>query len=184
MRFTEEVVIPRLYGSKGPSMSFSLFTLAILVAFAIPAVAHADTLTLSIDGGPLTVYILPNTPDFSNDGTDFGYFNMLLLPGVEISFDNPLAYTGMGDGPLDFSIFIDGIGYDFEGMGLYTGSESDPVLTLGTYVLGPASTLGRTDTANLILGSGAAVTPEPFSLALLGTGLLSGVGMTRRRFTA
>src|SRR5580700_1426909 len=102
-------------------MRISSFTLALLAAFAIPAAAHADTLTLSINGGPATVYVLPATPDFSNDGTDFGYFNILLLPGVEITFDNPAAYTGMGDGPLDFSIFVNGTQYDFEGGSLYTG---------------------------------------------------------------
>ena len=163
-------------------MRFTSFTLALLAAFAIPAVAHADTITLSIDGGPPIVFVLPIAPSFSTNGVNFGY--VINGDGSEISIDNPAAFTADNEGPLDFFIFIDGIGYEFEGVSLYTGSESNPVLTPGTYDLDPASVLGRTDTATLIIRPNSAVVPEPSSLALLGTGILGGGGLMRRRFKA
>ena len=168
-------------------MRFTFATLALLSAFAIPAAAHADTFdtfTLTSSLGTQTFQLPSNPTDINGGGAGFTIDDVTVINDGVTSTDE-LGFFGSENGGgmyYDFSYL--GLFSEAPGPTLFSGLSSDPTFIPGTYTLSDTSFMSDDPTAVTVTISGAGVTPEPASLALLGTGLLGAVGMVRRRFKA
>lgn len=137
----------------------------------LPALAHADTfqytITPSTGANPLTFTIdtssLRNEDKYDQYATSSGTFLNL--------------YNDDNGGGLRLFIPY----FDLYGTQLFTGTTAEPSLLTGNFTLNDVDHEGA-PTAITVADLSSAVTPEPSSLALLGTGLLSMAGITKRRF--
>lgn len=163
-------------------MRLTLASLAVLAALVVPA-AHADTFTMTFTpaSGAASVFTLDtskdyflgvedvflNTPDVSNGvSSTFGRID-LLNTNVYSGFDLALCANGNGGGCPG------GSDSWFSGAQLY---HADGQLNVGTFDLSNGATV-------TIAEGIPAATPEPGSLALLGTGVLGFAGLMKRRLS-
>jgi len=159
----------------------SISALAISIALSgIPA--HAATMDLFTFTspqitGPLTV-TLPSapTPDSFVPNTSFTLTGTITFEGN--TFSGPVSFLSAGG--------ASGGGYTFNGPVLFSGPVANPTFLLGSFNLSGNADLGNIGgvqpvTGTLVISEISAVTPEPESLALTGTGVFALIGYLRRR---
>lgn len=147
-----------------------------------------DTFTYTFDGNTF-VWQLPSSPTI-------GAMDFILGTSFAI-LDVPYSENGVAQTPSEFDFFNasipDGGGFvivtpsltspaNTFGAQLYSGMEDAPTFIPGTYQLNNGTSTGPIGT--LVISFSSVSAPEPSSLILLGSGLLSLLGFARKKLLA
>lgn len=165
---------------------------AFALTLALASSAHAASITggISIFGGA-SVNSSQTQITFSNPGTaSLGTGTLALADGDSINMLTPLTASSTGS-LFTTSLGVDAISFTIGSLsftsepngqvqvnGSGTLSEAGFSDTAATFQLNTAANNGQ---SSFTLDSTVAPTPEPSSLILLGSGLVSGAGMLLRR---
>ena len=137
--------------------------LCLCLALLWPFSGRADTLTLSDADNKAILHLSFPTPGAITDFSAGEYFAVL-------GTDDEYGATDIGFGSANYfaQFFVLGsFGFEyFTSAQLYSGQEYAPTLLEGSYALSSAEGLSY----NLVIANDVAVTPEPNSLLLCGTG--------------
>ena len=189
---------------KATFMRVALSALVTLASLALPVAAHAatvDDFALTGNGLNLT-FSLPASPSVGGNydtGLDFYLGDISFTEnGTKMTASDAYFYTNANEG--GFGLYdengnaIDNL--DFTGPQLFTGTVKKPTFKEGTFSLQQIACGGgiaaeavgaKQDPCTFGLTIDPAVapapTPEPGSLALLGTGALGAFGVLRRRMS-
>lgn len=169
--------------------SFHLLLAASAVVCAAVPVAHADSFSFSF-GAPGTTYVSGSGTLIASQNADGSYL-VTSATGTTDDGDGVAQMIESLEQPGNYEmndnlLFSDGAGgYTFDYVGLSymlsDGAQVNLIANLAEEILisGAAGENGYAEPITI-----TANTPEPGSLVLLGTGLLGGVGVVRRRLSA
>lgn len=173
-----------------------LYTAVAICLLAAPFAAHAETftftnghLTITFDADPtpsfydaakgaFTVEPVELTANDDAGNTDNTFTKSVSFYTASVGGGFSIQDTGQGD------LFSNGTGALFvmTGPQLFAGDVSSPQFLDGTFEVVNHTDFSGPQTFLVTIGPDA-VTPEPSSFALLGTGLLGAVGILRKRFS-
>ena len=163
------------------SKTFLILAPALLFASVAARASTIDDFTLQSGTTTITFSIpLPASPSANFEGLFTSFEVPIAVNGTAASPSEEDFDNSTFDPPLDLFVSYALAGQTEvlreDGQQLYTGSESSPTFDLGPFTFTSGDTLTITQVAT------PAITPEPSSIALLGTGLLGAAGILRKRF--
>ena len=156
--------------------------LAAAGLLAASLAAHADDLFVFQSGSDTLTFTLPSSPTPTEfGGQSFDIYEDFTFDGVtgpgDVSFyvaEDEGGFHAYFYGPTAYGE------YNQAGAQLFSGTPDEPTFISGSYNL--TDYYGEKPGGVLTITEALAVTPEPSSFALLGTGLLGVAGALRKRF--
>lgn len=168
-------------------MRFVTKALTALLICGIPLGAKADTLNFILTGeGNSYAFSLASNPvpHASASGILFTLDDVLVTVNDQAGiYDLAFFHAGVDGGGFEISTTPDDdVLLGLDGTQLYAGTENAPIFSPGTFALGNPAT--EKPYSLVISAVSPPPIPEPSTLWMWGTGLVSGISVVRRKLTA